>query len=91
MTQIMIQIIMIVSAIFLLGSTIHSTQFHLRNYFRSKKSDSTLSSGDLEGSGQGAAVYKTARVVEIVVFQVIKLSVAIALICYLILGYSSGK
>ena len=90
MTQIMIQIIMIVTAIFLLGSTIHSTQFHLRNYFRSKKSDSTLS-GDLEEPGQSAVVYKTARVVEIVVFQVIKLSVAIALICYLILGYSSGK
>ena len=90
MTQIMIQIIMIVTAIFLLGSTIHSTQFHLRNNFRSKKSESTLS-GDIEGPGQGSVVYKTARVVEIVVFQVIKLSVAIALICYLILGYSSGK
>jgi hypothetical protein len=90
MTQIMVQIIMIVTAIFLLGSTIYSTQFHLRNYFRSKKSDSTLS-GDLEGAGQSAVVYKTARIVEIVVFQVIKTSVAIALICYLILGYSSGK
>ena len=90
MTQIMVQIIMIVTAIFLLGSAIHSTQSHLRNYLRSKKSDSTIS-GDLEGPGQSAVIYKTARIVEIVVFQVIKLSVAIALICYLILGYSSGK
>ena len=86
----MVQIIMILTAAFLLGSTVYSTQFHLRNYFRSKKSDPTLS-GDSDGPGQSAVVYKTARVVEIVVFQVIKLSVAIALICYLILGYSSGK
>ena len=86
----MVQIIMILTATFLLGSTVYSTQFHLRNYFSSKKSDSTLS-GDLEGPGQRAVVYITARVLEIVAFQVIKLSVAIALICYLILGYSSGK
>ena len=78
----MLQILGWVVVVWLLGSTIYSTQFHLGNYFRSKDKE-TVVSKDLEYSGQELILTKKVFLQRVLTLQIVKIVIAILLI-YLI-------
>ena len=69
--------------VYLFGSTIYSTQFHLRNYFRSKGRDSVIAK-DLDGPGQDVPMIKTVFLKRVWGMQVIKIGIMLFLV-YLLL------
>ncbi len=81
--KIMLKIIIGVAVAWLLGSTIYSTQFHLRNYFNSRKGD-TLIAKDVEAPGQEIPMKKSDFLGRVLSIQIIKLLIAVFLIYSLI-------
>ncbi len=79
----MLKIIEWVVVTWLLGSTIYSTQFHLRNYFNSRKGD-TLVAKDLEALGQEIPLKKSGFLMRVLSIQIIKVLIAAILIYILI-------
>ncbi len=79
----MLTIIGWVVVTWLLGSTIYSSQFHLRNYFNSRKGD-TLIARDLEAPEQQIPMKKNELLRRVLGIQIIKLLIAIFLIYILI-------
>jgi hypothetical protein len=79
----MLKIIIGLVVAWLLGSTIYSIQFHLRNYFNSRKGD-TLIAKDLEAPGQEILMKKSEFLRRVLGIQIIKLLIAIFLIYFLI-------
>ena len=69
--------------IWLFGSTIYSTQFHLRNHFQSKNSE-TLIAKDLDSPGQAVLMRKNVFLKRVVGMQVIKIGI-ISFLLYLLL------
>ena len=79
----MLKIIEWIVVTWLLGSTIYSTQFHLRNYFNARKGD-TLVTKDLEIPGQEIPMEKSGFLRRVLGIQIIKVLLAIFLIYILI-------
>jgi len=61
-----------VIVVWLTGSTIYSTQYHLRNYFSSKHGDKIIAK-DLEGPGQEKIMNRNQFLQHVIGMQIIKL------------------
>ncbi len=72
-----------VIVIWLMGSTIYSAQFHLRNYYRSKGSN-TIIAKDLEGPGKQTDLDINVFLKKVIGMQVAKILIAIFLIYFLL-------
>lgn len=79
----MLQILGWVIVVWLFGSAIYSTQFHLRNYFRSKDSE-TLIAHDLEGPGQEIIINKKNFLRRVLGMQIVKICIMCFLIYFLL-------
>ncbi len=67
----------------LFGSTIYSTQFHLRNYLQSKNNE-TLIAKDLDGPGQEIPMNKNVFLKRVLLMQIIKIGVMSFLVYWLL-------
>ena len=79
----MLSIIGWVIVIWLMGSTIFSTQFHLRNYYRSK-GNNTIIAKDLEGPDKQIDLDRNVFLKRVIGMQVAKILIAIFLIYFLL-------
>ncbi len=67
----------------LFGSTIYSTQFHLRNYLQSRNNEALIAK-DLDGQGQETLMNKNVFFKRVLTMQIIKIGV-MSFLVYLLL------
>ncbi len=79
----MLEILGWIIVVWLAGSTIYSTQFHLKNYFRSRNSDSVLAE-DLTGPGQTSLMDRKLFLKRVLSMQAVKLVIILLLVYFLI-------